>query len=127
MRPARFHQLRDRVVGLVDHRLAEPVELHPMNSDGQRDTDRDVVEFEAILRVGDGRPHGPTGGISGSWASKIEAGKAKLSVDRAAYPDLIFRKGDRLKAVSRKGEPWFELDKANDRMQPRLVLELNEV
>lgn len=126
MRSARFHKIRDRVSKAVDKTFAEPVKFFPLN-EGESDPDREILEIEAPLRVNSGRAMGPTGGVSGSWNSKIEAGKGELHIDRAVYPELVIRKGDKFQAIARIGEPFFQVEHPNDRGQSRLVIELSEV
>lgn len=122
---ARFHELRDRVLAAVDRRFAEPVRLSFLKS-GQVDPDRAMVEVEAILRVaGDTSAITLKGSSGGGWSPIIEAGKAELHIDRSTYAGPDLRVGDRVKALSRPGEPWFEIASIDDRTQGRLIARLN--
>jgi len=122
---ARFHDVRDRVLAAVDRRFAEPVRLSFMKA-GVVDPGRAMVEIEAILRVaGDASAITLKGSSGGGWAPIIEAGKAELHIDRATYSGPSLRTGDRVKALSRQGEPWFEVASVDDRTQGRLVVKLN--
>lgn len=125
MRTARFHALRDRVLAVVDDRLAEPVKLSFMKG-GVLDVDRPAIEIEAILRVGGGKETSVDGGRSGGWRSRIQVGRAELHIDRAKYPDIVARAGDKVKALARQGEPWFEVLAVDDRSMSRLVLQMGE-
>lgn len=122
---ARYHQIRDRVHAAVDQRFAEPVRLSFLKA-GAVDPDRAMVEVEAILRVAGDTSAITLKGSSGSgWAPIIEAGKAELHLDRATYAGPPLRVGDRVKALSRPGEPWFEVASVEDRTQGRLIARLN--
>lgn len=126
MLPARFHALRDRVLAVTDHVFAEPVRLHPMEK-GAVDPDRVVVEIEAVLRAGGGKETLVSGlRTDKAWRSKIQAQRSELHIDRARYPDLVCRRGDKVRGVARPGEPWFEVLGIDDRGETRLVLQLGE-
>lgn len=122
---ARFHDLRDKVLVGVDHVFAEPVRLSFFKS-GALDPSRPAIEIEAVLRVGEGKTTSVDGGRAQSWRSRIVADKAQLHIDRKKYPDLVVRTGDKVKALSRPGEFWFEVSDVDDRSHTRLVLNLNE-
>jgi len=124
---ARFHTLRDRVVASVDQAFAEPVRLSFMK-DGKQDPGRPVVEIEAILRVGGGKEVLASGKLTdNSWHSKFAGNPSELYIDRSKYPTIVLRAGDRVKALSRNGEPWFEVLTVQDRGEARLILTLGEV
>lgn len=122
---ARFHALRDKVLASVDDKFAEPVRLSFLKS-GAVDPTRPAVEIDAVLRVGEGKATSVAGGASGAWRSRIVADKAQLHIDRTTYTGPQPRQGDRVKAISRHGEPWFEVADVDDRSHTRLVLNLNE-
>lgn len=126
MIPARFHGLRDRVLAQVDRVFAEPIRLSFMKG-GAVDPGRPMVEIEAILRVGGGKETSVAGGRDSGWRSRLNAQRGELHIDRAKYPDIVARQGDRVKALSRQGEPWFEVLAVDDRGETRLVLQLGEV
>ncbi|HMQ58949.1 MAG TPA: hypothetical protein PKE65_10410 [Rhizobiaceae bacterium] len=126
MLPARFHQLRDRTLAAVDHFRAEPVKLS-FFKDGDIDPGRPAREIEAILQVAAGNDAMVSGGIDRDWRSRVASQRSELHIDRAKYPDLILRKGDKVRALSRPGQPWFEVFSVDDRSEPRLVLHLGEV
>lgn len=126
MLPARYHALRDRVLAQVDNTFAEPVRLSFMK-DSVIDPDRPMVEIDAILRVGGGKETSVTGGATQSWRTQIAAQRAELHIDRAKHSTIVAKPGDRVKALSRQGEPWFEVLAVDDRGMSRLVLQLGEV
>lgn len=124
---ARYHAIRNRVLACVDHVHAEPVRLSFMKG-GAVDPARPVIEIEAVLRVGGGKETAVSGrGADTAWRSRIQAQRAELHIDRAKYPLIVVRKGDKMKALSRPGEPWFEVLAIDDRTMTRLVLQLGEV
>lgn len=122
---ARYHAIRDRVLAAVDKWRAEPVRLSFMKG-GQVDPGRALVEIEAILRVaGDTSAVTLKGSSGGGWAPIIEAGQGELHVNCATYTGPQLRNGDKVKALSRPGEPWFEVASVDDRTQGRLIAKLN--
>lgn len=123
---ARYQALRDRVVASVDRVFAEGVRLSFMK-DGQPDPDRSMVEIEAPLRTGGGQETSVTGGLSQGWRGMIVAGKVELHIDMRAYPDLVVREGDKVRANDRPGKPWFEVLAIDDRDFTRVVLQLGEI
>lgn len=122
---ARYHRARDKTLRAVDRVMSEPIEFFPQLKDAP-DSSRDKVKIDAVLRVNIGRERGPTGGVSGSWNSKVEAGKSELSIDRVKYPNIVAKTGDRICALSRPGQPFFQVEHSNDRGETRLILELSE-
>lgn len=126
MRSANYHRARAKTLRAVDRKLAEPVLLFPLK-DGVQDPDREKVELIAVLRENASNPKSPTGGVSGDWRVKIQAGSAELSVSKVEYPDLIARKGDTVRALAREGEPNWRVEYINKRNQARWILELTEL
>lgn len=125
MQPARFHALRDKVMATVDKTLAEPVAL-TFFKNGKVDPSRPKIEIEAVLRVGGGKDSSVSGGSDRSWRSRIAAQKAELHIDCSKYPDLVVVPRDVVRAVSRHGEPRFEVLTIDERSMTRLVLHLGE-
>lgn len=126
MIPARFHALRNRVLAQVDHVFAEPVRFSPMRNK-QSDPDRPQVQIEAVLRTSDNNSLSPTGNKRDqSWQMKIASQRSELHVDRAVYADIEFKTGDRICALSRPGEPVFEVAEVGKRGHTRTVLYLGE-
>jgi hypothetical protein len=122
--PPAFHEYRDRTVAAVDRVMAEDIALYFMRN-GVTDPERANITIHAVLRVGTGGNAVDT--RSRNWAQRIAAGKAQMHVDRVAHPDLIVRKGDRIRATERPGRPFFEVLRPDDRAHGRLVLELGEI
>ncbi|PZP69063.1 MAG: hypothetical protein DI604_18565 [Delftia acidovorans] len=122
---ARFHDLRDKVLAGVDQKFAEPVRLSFLKNEAT-DPDRQQVVIEAVLRVGEGKTTSVGFGSASSWRTRIVAGKAQLHIDRTTYTGPQPRQGDKVRALSRHGEPLFEVASVDDRSHTRLVLNLNE-
>ena len=122
---ANFHKYRDLAVRAVDGLMGETLRLVPLES-GRTDPARPPRDVISPLRVGVEENDGVSG-KSKSWGSRIASGKAQAHISRAEYPDLVLRQGDRLRAVERAGQPWFEVDAVNDRDHARMIVELVEV
>lgn len=123
---ARYHALRDRVLASVDHVFAEPV-LVKFNKGGTSDLSRPSIEIEAVLRVAGGNEAAASGNrIDTAWRTRITAQRGELHIDRVKYPDLRAAIGDEVRALSRPGQPWFEVLSVDDRGMTRLVLRLGE-
>lgn len=126
MIPARFHGLRDRVVAAVDGVFAEPVRISPMKN-GTTDPDREQVLIEAPLRANGAKEGSPSGGQNDrSWRTRIAAQRAELHIDRERYPALVITKGDKVRALSRPGEPVFEVAHVDTRGATRNIAYLQE-
>lgn len=123
---ADFHGLRDTVVASVDSKLAESIRLSPMKG-AATDPKRPQVTIIAMLRTGATKGSGiATGAGAKSFRSRIAAGGAELHIDRTRYPDIVAVKGDVIRALSRSGQPAYEVMHVDDRNHARLILELGE-
>ena len=125
MLAARFHALRDRTVAATDKTFAEPVRLSFLKG-GAVDPDRPALDIEAVLRVGGGKETNVSGGDAQAWRTRIQAQRGELHIDRTTYPDLKVIKGDKVRALARPGQPWFEVLTVDDRLSTRLVVQLGE-
>lgn len=124
--PAGYHAIRDTVVGAVDDVFSEPVRLSFM-ANGVADPGRAQKTIQAVIRTGASKNTVLSGGqVSQTWRSRIAGGKAELHIDRARYPDVKIRKGDSIRAMSRPGQPVFEVLSVDDRNHVRLIAELGE-
>lgn len=126
MIPARFHGLRNRVMAVVDRKFAEPVRLAFMK-EGKVDPDRPTVDIEAVLRVGGGKETTAAGSWDKTWRGRITSQRSELHIDPTVYPDISFRKGDRVRALSRRGQPWYGVLTTDDRGETRQVVQLEEL
>ena len=127
MLPARFHALRDRAMAVNDRVFAEPVQLSFLKN-GVVDPTRPspLLPIEAPLRVGGGKETNVDGRDSSVWHASIQAGRAELHIDPVKYPGLKFIKGDKVRALARSGQPWFQVLAVDDRLSTRLVVQLGE-
>ncbi|PHR23271.1 MAG: hypothetical protein COA37_07975 [Hoeflea sp.] len=127
MLSARYHRLRDLSMTHNDRVFAEPLRFSffvPGKMSNIVDTDRPDREIEGILRVDQGKA--PAAPSSRKSQLRIHAQKAELYIDRSKYPDLVVRSVDRVQALARPGQPWFEVKEIDDRTDGRLVLQLDE-
>ncbi len=120
-----FQHTRDAVLSSVDRVFAEPVMLSFLKG-GLPDPQRPSVTLVAILRVGGGEQTNIAGSVAQGWRTQLAAGKAELHIHRSRFNGLTIRKGDAVQALSRPGQPWFEVLRVDDRGETRLVLELGE-
>ncbi|NMG39812.1 hypothetical protein GRZ55_11210 [Chelativorans sp. ZYF759] len=125
MLPARFHVLRDRMIAQVDRIFAGPVRLAYLK-DGQVDPERAAVDIEAVFRYGNSANTNMTGGMAQRWSVRFDTAKAILAIDRARYPDVRLRGGDKIRVLSIPGQPWFEVLGVDDRNHTRLFAGLGE-
>lgn len=123
MRSARFHELRDELFSAVDDELAEPV-LLAFKKEGRADPERPNIEIEAVLRTDEELSTHITGGTDKNWNSEVSAHPSELSIDRATYVNIALCKGDLIRALSRYGQPWFEVLFVDDRSHRRLIVKL---
>ena len=120
---ATFHSVRDAVVSAVDSKFAETVRLSPM-SGGAKDQQRPQREISAVLRTGAEKSNAVDTANPAAWQVKIAAGKAMLYIDRTRYPDIVLKKQDAVRALTRHGQPVFEVSLVDDRNHTRLIVEL---
>lgn len=126
MKPARFHELRDRATAVVDRVFARPLRLSPM-ANGRADPNRPQHEFEALLRVGQGKAGEPDGGGGKMWSLHIAAGVTVLAIDLRTYTGPAIRQGDKVRDLSMPSRPLYEVSRLDDRDSNRLFLELSEL
>lgn len=121
-----MQQLRDRTSAIIDQRFAELVRLSFM-AGAALDAERPAMEISAVLRTGQGQNRNLAGTVAEQWKSRVAFEGAQLHIDRATYTGPMLRKGDKVRALSRPGQPLFEvLRDPDDRHHRRLVLELGD-
>lgn len=125
MSPSFLDEMRDALCESVDDVFAEPIRMSFM-AGGKLDPSRPQIEIEAVLRVGSNKTTNESSTSSRVWRSRIAAGKAELHIDRASYSVGKVVVGDRCRALSREGEPLFQVESVDDRAWPRLILHLGE-
>lgn len=110
------------VVGGV---FSESVRLSFMR-DGAMDPDRALVEIDALLAAG-GDDAQAIGTGDDRLRARLTLGEAELFIDRSTYAGPLPRKGDRVRANDRPGQPWFEVASVSDRYSNLIVLTLGMV
>ena len=123
--PARYISIRDRVQKAVDKTFAEEVELKFLKG-GVSDAERENTNVTAPLRTRDVAAKNLSGGMAQKWKTKIAAAGGTLSISRVSYVGPIPQKGDKVRAIERPGQPFFEVLDIDDRSHARLVLMLGD-
>lgn len=123
MSPSPFEELRDQLFSAVDDQFAEKV-LLAFKHDNQNDPTRANVEISAILRTQEELATPFSGNKDKTWNSVIAGHVSELHIDREAFPDVVLRKGDKVRAISRHNKPWYEVLYVDDRSHRRLIVKL---
>lgn len=107
-----WRKLEAAVDRTITGAFGERVRLSFMKN-GVTDPARTAVVVRALLHVGaeNIEPMGPAGTYRGTAA----IGSAELLLDRAAYTGPVPLRGDKVRALDRAGEPWFEVSSVSDR------------
>lgn len=116
--------LRTELTGAVDEAFGETVLHHPLASGGV-DPERPVSSLVVVLRTG-ARSDALGRSREKEVRIGVNASGGYLRIDRALYPDLIVRAGDKIRAMERTGQPWFEILSVDDRSHLRLTLDLGD-
>ncbi|WP_420415121.1 hypothetical protein [Roseibium sp.] len=111
------------MVTAVDDVFAEEVALKFL-ADGKADPERENISIVAPLRTDPVRTGGFGREQSENWSSQINGQGGMLKVDRATYPDLDIREGDKVRAIERTGQPWFVVKSVDSRHHVRLIVHL---
>lgn len=125
MSPSPFDEHRDALYEEVDAEFAEPLRIFPLAKE-KRIEGHPPFDIEAILRTEDRASLQPDGGNNSNWNIKLAASKAAVAIDRALYPELELAEGYRLCALSRPGQPMFEVSFVDPRSHRRLYAVLSE-
>lgn len=113
----------DRKIGRA---FGESVRLSFMDRPGGvLDPARPAVDIAAMLHVG-GDDSKPVGDGSDRPRMCLSLGQAELMIDRSSYTGPMARKGDKVRANDRDGQPWFEVSAVSDRYSNLIVLSLGE-
>lgn len=126
MSPSPFDEHRDALYEEVDAEFAEPLRVFFLEK-GRSLAGRGPVDIDAVLRTAGRDAFQPDGGNNADWNIKLAAGKATLAIDRTVYPELELAKGFRVCALSRKGQPMFEVVFIDVHSHRRLYAILGEV
>ena len=117
--------LREELMEEVDDVWAEAVRHLPLIS-GSKDPDRAAVEIIAVLRTSDRETARMNFGRGTNARAGVTADGGSLRIDRAVYAALVVRKGDKVVALDRDGQPVFEVLSVDDRSHLRLICELGD-
>ncbi|TDE34130.1 hypothetical protein [Antarcticimicrobium sediminis] len=117
--------LREDLVAEVDDVWSEAIRHLPL-SDGKKDPGRDAVEFTAVLRTGDRDAERMNFGRGNNARAGVTADGGYLRINRAENAALVVRKGDKVVALERVGQPVFEVQSVDDRSHLRLICELGD-
>ena len=117
--------LREDLMAEVDDVWAETVRHLPLAA-GQKDPGRDAAEIAAVLRTGDRDAERMNFGRGNNARAGVAADGGYLRIDRAAHATLVVRKGDKVVALDRDGQPVFEVLSVDDRSHLRLICELGD-
>lgn len=117
--------LREDLMAEVDDLWSEAIRHLPLAS-GQKDPNRGAVEIAACLRTGGRDTERLNFGRGNKGRAGVMADGGYLRIDRSAYPDLVVRKGDKVVALDRDGQPVFEVQAVDDRSHLRLICELGD-
>lgn len=126
MSPSPFDEHRNALYEEVDAEFAEPLRVFFLEN-GRSIPGRGPVDIDAVLRTAGRDAFQPDGGNNADWNIKLAAGKATLAIDRTMYPELELAKGFRVCALSRKGQPMFEVVFIDVHSHRRLYAILGEV
>lgn len=117
--------LREELMAEVDDVWAETIRHLPL-MDGRRDPDREAIELAAVLRTGERETERMSFGRGSNTRAGLATDGGHLRIARAAHPSLVVRKGDKVVALERDGQPVFEVLSVDDRSHLRLICELGD-
>lgn len=117
--------LREDLMAEVDDVWSEAVRHLPL-ADGRKDPERDALEFTAVLRTGDRDAERMNFGRGNNARAGVTADGGHLRIDRTVHAALVVRKGDKVVALDRDGQPVFEVLSVDDRSHLRLICELGD-
>lgn len=121
-----YTSLRAELMTEVDDVWSETIRHLPLAA-GLKDPARDPSEFAAVLRTGDRDAERVSFGRSNAARAGIAADGGHLRIDRAVNAALEIRKGDKVVALDRDGQPVFEVLTVDDRSHLRMICELGDV
>ena len=118
-----WRALEAKVDRMIGQSFGERVRHSPMKN-GAADPSRAALEISGVLHTPS--PDG-TINIGANIVTNMSAAQGALVVERALYPDRIFRSQDRIRGLDLPGQPLWEIKDVNDRFSSIIVLLLNEV
>jgi hypothetical protein len=117
-----WRALEAKVDSKIVAAFGEEVRHHPMNK-GVPDTGRPVTELRGVLHTPS--PEG-TINIGAGLVTTMVAAEAALVIERAEYPDVVFKKDDKICGIDLPGQPWWLVKNVNDRFSSIVILALNQ-
>ncbi len=117
--------LKDELLAEVDEVWSETVRHLPLAT-GLKDPERVASEIVAVLRTGDRAPEQVRLRRGVAVRPELATNGGTLRIDRTAHAALVIRKGDKVVALSRAGQPVFEVRSVDDRSHLRLICELGD-
>jgi hypothetical protein len=114
-----WRELEAKVDARMARTFGERVRLSFFAS-GVVDPTRPAIEITAILHCG-----GDDSFAAGTgYRTRLSAGKAELVIDRSTYTGPTIKTKDKVRALDRAGQPWFEISTVSDKYSNLLVLSL---
>lgn len=121
----------DRVAAVaVEGAFGEAVRLLPKRegkySAGGTDPTRQPRECIAILTEDRGVQRMDGDGVGSNWGGELQLGAIRVSLAKGAHADMPI-KGDHVQALSREGQPLFEVIRVAPDNASRIVLHCSRV
>jgi hypothetical protein len=116
-----FDNLRNQLHAAVDGMFAETVQLVSFENGRQVG---DGISIKGLLKDNDRQDTPISGYRSENFQTEARFGGATLCIDRFKYPEIKLKKGDRVRAIEREGEPGFSVVSVDDRQKGRLIVNL---
>ncbi len=121
-----WRKLEAAVDRKIDRAFGENVRLSFMQRPGgPLDPTRPTIDIVAVLHTG-GDDSKPVSDGNDRYRVRLSLGQAELHIDRSSYSGPMPRKGDKVRANDRDGQPWFEVVAVSDRYSNLIVLSLGE-
>jgi len=123
-----FNRLDQLVSASVEAVFAERVRFEPVRggkyTQGARDTDRDGLEFPALVTVDRGVQITSGDEMGDKFGVGLVGAPIRISVSAGIFPDpdKDLRKGDRFVALERTGQPVFEVVRLAPDNATRIVI-----
>lgn len=117
--------LKNRLPSMVDKFHAERVMFIPIKNGGADQT-REREQITGVLRVRPNEAKGPQSGNASTFKSKAKSNDAELYLDAANYAEFKIEQGDKIQAIERAGQPFFQVECRNPRDQNRITVELSD-
>jgi len=119
-----WRKLEETVDKTVSRSFGESVRLSFFTSGGTIDSSRPAVDIRSVLHTGGDDSNAV--GLQDGFRVRLSAGSGELFIDRSTYDGPMPRRGDKVRANDRAGQPWFEVHAISDRYSNLLVLSLNQ-